>query len=151
MYERFRGLQHQSEQTIGRVRSPHRAARAAALQLHEQLFVQPRREHCYNLADGNFKAIWNLGYKWAGNAKHMYDLAVAQNQPNFQAIGLTLKVDNMSILTDMFGSIAYREALKGGEGINTSHFDSQQEVYTAMLEELELANTLYNASSNPYM
>ena len=23
----------------------------------------PRREHCYNLADGNFKAIWNLGYK----------------------------------------------------------------------------------------
>ena len=37
----------------------------------------PRREHCYNLADGNFKAIWNLGYKWAGNAKHMYDLAVA--------------------------------------------------------------------------
>lgn len=83
----------------------------------------PRREHCYNLADGNFKAIWNLGYKWAGNAKHMYDLAVAQNQPNFQAIGLTLKVYNMSILTDMFGSIAYREALKGGEGINTPHID----------------------------
>ena len=102
----------------------------------------PRREHCYNLADGNFKAIWNLGYKWAGNAKHMYDLAVAQNQPNFQAIGLTLKVYNMSILTDMFGSIAYREALKGGEGINTPHIDSQQEVYTAMLEELELANSL---------
>lgn len=95
----------------------------------------PRREHCYNLADGNFKAIWNLGYKWAGNAKHMYDLAVAQGQPNFQAIGLTLKVYNMSILTDMFGSIAYREALKGGEGINTPHIDSQQEVYTAMLEE----------------
>ena len=105
----------------------------------------PRREHCYNLADGNFKAIWNLGYKWAGNAKHMYDLAVAQNQPNFQAIGLTLKVYNMSILTDMFGSIAYREALKGGEGINTPHIDSQQEVYTAMLEELELANSLYLA------
>ena len=76
----------------------------------------------------------------------MYDLAVAQNQPNFQAIGLTLKVYNMSILTDMFGSIAYREALKGGEGINTPHIDSQQEVYTAMLEELELANSLYNAS-----
>ena len=76
----------------------------------------PRREHCYNLADGNFKAIWNLGYKWAGNAKHMYDLAVAQNQPNFQAIGLTLKVYNMSILTDMFGSIAYREALEGRRG-----------------------------------
>ena len=38
------------------------------------------------------------------------------------------------------------EALKGGEGINTPHIDSQQEVYTAMLEELELANSLYNAS-----
>lgn len=104
----------------------------------------PRREHCYNLADGNFKAIWNLGYKWANNAQHMYDLAVAQNQPNFQAIGLTLKVYNMSILTDMFGSIAYRDALKGSAGITTPHIDSQKEVYTAMLEELEQANSLYN-------
>ena len=163
MYERFRGLQHQSEQTIGRSVAPiallepliysstnsYSSYMLSIANEISQVTVAkstPRREHCYNLADGNFKAIWNLGYKWAGNAKHMYDLAVAQNQPNFQAIGLTLKVYNMSILTDMFGSIAYREALKGGEGINTPHIDSQQEVYTAMLEELELANSLYNAS-----
>ena len=64
----------------------------------------PRREHAYNLDNGNFQAIWNLGYRWANNADHMYQLATAQNQPNMQAIGLTLKVYHMSILTDMFGS-----------------------------------------------
>ncbi len=104
----------------------------------------PRREHAYNLGDGNFQAIWNLCYKWANNAQEMYNLAVAQNQPNMQALGLTLKVYHMSILTDMFGSIPYREALKVNDGITKPHVDSQKEVYAAMLSDLERANSLYN-------
>ncbi|MEG0806988.1 MAG: SusD/RagB family nutrient-binding outer membrane lipoprotein [Alistipes sp.] len=107
----------------------------------------PRQEHRYNLDNGNFEAIWNLGFKWAANANHMYELAVDQNQPNFQAIGLTLKVYNMAILTDMFGSIAYREALKGNQGIVRPHIDSQQEVYQAMMEDLERANGLYDVAT----
>lgn len=104
----------------------------------------PRREHAYNLADGNFQNIWDLCYKWANNAQEMYNLAVAQNQPNMQAMGLTLKVYHMSILTDMFGSIPYREALKVNDGITKPHVDSQKEVYEAMLADLERANSLYN-------
>ena len=106
----------------------------------------PRREHCYNLSNQNFQQIWNLCYKWAKNADHMYDLAVEQNQPNFQAIGLTLKVYYMSICTDMFGSVAYTEALKGDEGILKPRIDSQKEVYEAMMADLETANSLYNPS-----
>lgn len=106
----------------------------------------PRREHAYNLDNGNFGAIWNLCYKWANNADHMYQLATAQNVPNLQAIGLTLKVYHMSILTDMFGPVPYREALKANSGITKPHVDSQQEVYEAMLADLETANSLYNPS-----
>lgn len=106
----------------------------------------PRREHCYNLSNQNFQQIWNLCYKWAKNADHMYDLAVEQNQPNFQAIGLTLKVYYMSICTDMFGSVAYTEALKGDEGNLKPRIDSQKEVYEAMMADLETANSLYNPS-----
>ena len=106
----------------------------------------PRREHAYNLDNGNFQAIWNLGYRWANNADHMYQLATAQNQPNMQAIGLTLKVYHMSILTDMFGSVPYREALKANSGVTKPRVDSQQEVYEAMMADLERANALYNRS-----
>lgn len=104
----------------------------------------PRREHCYNLSNQNFQQIWNLCYKWAKNADHMYELAVDQNQPNFQAIGLTLKVYYMSICTDMFGSVAYTEGLRGDEGILKPHIDSQKEVYEAMMADLETANSLYD-------
>ena len=106
----------------------------------------PRREHCYNLSNQNFQQIWNLCYKWAKNADHMYELAVDQNQPNFQAIGLTLKVYYMSICTDMFGSVAYTEGLRGDEGILKPHIDSQKEVYEAMMADLETANSLYDPS-----
>ena len=104
----------------------------------------PRQEHCYNLGNGNFLNIWNLTFNWAGRAKHMYDLASEQNQPNYQAIGQTLKVYYLSICTDMFGSIAYSEALKGDEGIKRPKIESQRDVYLGMMNDLEEANALYN-------
>ncbi|WP_418423502.1 SusD/RagB family nutrient-binding outer membrane lipoprotein [Alistipes sp.] len=106
----------------------------------------PRREHCYNLADGNFANIWNLCYKWAANADHMRGLAIDQKQPNYEAIALTMKVYYLSICCDMFGSIAYTEALKGSEGIRQPHIDSQKEAYEAMIADLEQANSLYQPS-----
>lgn len=104
----------------------------------------PRQEHRYNIDNGNYLNIWNLCYDWAGNADHMRKLAVAQGQPNFIAIGLTLKVYHLSILSDMFGAVAYREALLADEGVRTPHIDSQKEVYEAMMADLETANSLYN-------
>lgn len=106
----------------------------------------PRREHCYNLADGNFANIWNLCYKWAANADHMEKLAVAQKQPNYEAIALTMKVYYLSICSDMFGSIPYTEALKGSEGIRQPHVDSQKEAFEAMIADLDRANGLYQPS-----
>ena len=106
----------------------------------------PRREHCYNLADGNFANIWNLCYKWAANADHMRGLAIDQKQPNYEAIALTMKVYYLSICCDMFGSIAYTEALKGSEGIRQPHIDTQKEAYEAMIADLEQANSLYQPS-----
>lgn len=101
----------------------------------------PRREHCYNLSNQNFQQIWNLCYKWAKNADHMYDLAVEQNQPNFQAIGLTLKVYYMSICTDMFGLGGLHRGAEGRRGHPQTRIDSQKEVYEAMWADLETANS----------
>ncbi|MFI3305406.1 MAG: SusD/RagB family nutrient-binding outer membrane lipoprotein [Rikenellaceae bacterium] len=106
----------------------------------------PRREHCYNLSDQDYTNIWDRCYLDATDSKHMYDLAVDQDDVNFQAIALTMKVYYLSIVTDMFGSIPYSEALLGSQGITQPIVESQQSVYTQMMAELELANSLYDTT-----
>lgn len=101
-----------------------------------------RLEHCYKL-ENQYNSVWNLCFLRANNAKHMYELAVDQGNSNCQAIALTLKVYYLSIATDLFGDIAYREALRGDEGITRPVIDSQKDVYEQMMAELETANSLY--------
>jgi hypothetical protein len=105
-----------------------------------------REEQAYNIANQDYEGRWNLFYRWANNSKHMAELAVAQNDPNYQAIGLIMKVYYLSQCTDLFGSIAYTEAMKGTEGIMKPRIESQQAVYTAMMADLELANSIIDAN-----
>ena len=55
----------------------------------------------------------------------------------------------MSNLTDCFGDVPYSEAFGNinGQKINKPKFDTQQQVYEKLFEQLEQANTLYNASA----
>ena len=48
--------------------------------------------------------------------------------------------------TDLFGSIPFSEAYKGRDtvAITQPRYDTQQEVYTRLLQDLELANSLYD-------
>ena len=41
-----------------------------------------RDEHRYNISNSNYSTIWNLGFNWAKNAKHMHDLAVNNGDVN---------------------------------------------------------------------
>lgn len=103
-----------------------------------------REEHRYNLANSNFVSVWNSGFRRATDAQHMYELAVAQGDVNYQAIALTMKVFYLYNNCDMFGPIPYTEALHGKDGIMKPRVDSQQEAYEAMMADLETANSLYN-------
>lgn len=103
-----------------------------------------REEHCYYLTNANFAHPWEDNFLHAANAKHMYDLAVAQNDPNYQAIALTIKVVFMQQLTDLYGGIPYDEALRGLDKVLQPKVQTQQEVYASMMADLELANSLYN-------
>lgn len=104
-----------------------------------------REEHRYKISDGNWKSVWNIYAKYASNCAHMYEQAELRDAVAVKAVAQTLKVLYMSNLTDMFGDIPYREAFQGrGEDSNTKPvFDSQEDVYRQMFEELEEANTLY--------
>ncbi len=61
---------------------------------------------------------------------------------NYEGIALVMRSWVFSLLTDTFGAIPYTDALKGSEGtpVYAPTYDSQEAVYAALLDDLELAN-----------
>ncbi|MEO1412576.1 MAG: SusD/RagB family nutrient-binding outer membrane lipoprotein [Bacteroidota bacterium] len=70
-------------------------------------------------------------------------LAEARNNPAaavYEGPALILKAYLSAALTDMYGDVPYREALRGGEGLVTAAYDSQESIYTepeGILDNLE--------------
>lgn len=109
-----------------------------------------RREHLYFFEDSrDWYGFWNHYATYGKNARHIYDLAVAQENEALMAIALTFKVLFFSNMTDVFGSVPYEEAFEGRElgGTLTPRFNTQKEVYEFMFSDLEAANEIY--ATNP--
>jgi hypothetical protein len=109
-----------------------------------------RREHLYFLEDSrDWYGFWNHYATYGKNIDHMYELAQEHGDPSLEAIALTFKVLFFSNMTDMFGSIPYEEAFSGRKlgGTLTPEFNTQQEVYELLFEDLEKANDIY--ATNP--
>jgi hypothetical protein len=58
---------------------------------------------------------------------------------NLGAVATILKVDIMQLITDCYGDVPYSEALQAADGVSTPVYDTQEQIYTAMLGELETA------------
>lgn len=89
---------------------------------------------------------WNAGYKWAKNTQEMLASAEREQSGNYQAIALTLRAWIYSNLTDTFGNIPFTEASQAEEGILQAKYDDQEYIYTQLLQDLALANNLYDPS-----
>ena len=76
----------------------------------------------------------------------MYEMAIKNEDENLQAVALTLKVYIAEVITALFGEVPYSEAFQWENGISHPKYDTQEEVYTQMINELNKANTLYNLS-----
>src|SRR5690606_9556193 len=63
---------------------------------------------------------------------------------NYEAIALTLNAWIYSLLTDCFGDVPMEEASRGDEKIFQPAFNTQKEVYTKILNDLETANGLFD-------
>lgn len=103
-------------------------------------------EHRYDIGDNAGSSTWNTYYRWLANIKEMNAAAVEAQDPNYEAIALTLNAWTYSLLTDSFGDVPMEEAARGDEGIFSPTFNTQQEVYTRILNDLERANSLFDPS-----
>ncbi len=100
----------------------------------------------YKLTDTAGDGAWSTYYKWIANAKAIYDNGVLAEDPNYQALGLTLQCWMYETLTESFGDIPMQEACKGDNQLYYPKFDSQMDVYRAIIDSLDRANTLYKPS-----
>ncbi len=102
--------------------------------------------HRYDVSENAGNSTWNTYYRWLANIKEMRAAAVAAEDVNYEAIALTLNAWTYSLLTDSFGDVPMEEAVRGDEGIFYPAFNTQQEVYTKILSDLETANSLFDDS-----
>lgn len=100
----------------------------------------------YDVRATESTTLWQNLYRWASNASHIVKLSREQEDSNMEAIGLTLKVYLCDVLTSYFGDIPYSEAFSWDEGVTRPVYDSQEKVYTCMIEELADANLKYDFS-----
>ncbi|HUH33224.1 MAG TPA: SusD/RagB family nutrient-binding outer membrane lipoprotein, partial [Daejeonella sp.] len=100
--------------------------------------------HQYDVSESAGNSTWNTYYKWIKNLKEMKTAADEVNDPNYQAIALTLNAWTYSLLSDGFGDVPMNEAASGDEGILRPAFDTQKDVYTKILNDLNTANSLFN-------
>ncbi|WP_369752527.1 SusD/RagB family nutrient-binding outer membrane lipoprotein [Flavobacterium sp. WC2409] len=94
-------------------------------------------------ADNRF---WGM-YKWLNDIYDIKKQAILLNNKNYEAISLVLETYTMSLITDSYGYAPYSEASKGEEGILKPKYDSQEEIYTQLLLNLDKANTLIDTKT----
>jgi hypothetical protein len=99
--------------------------------------------HRYDISESAGNGTWNTAYRYLRNIREMETAAVSYNQPVYQAVATTLKAYITGILTDSFGDVPFSEALQAENAITKPKFDTQEEIYTRLIQELEAANTIY--------
>jgi len=99
--------------------------------------------HRYDVSESEGNSTWNTYYRWLANIREMQQAADAVQDPNYQAIALTLNAWVYSLLTDCFGDVPMTEAVRGDELLFRPAFDMQKDIYTKILSDLEKANGLF--------
>ncbi|HSF52459.1 MAG TPA: SusD/RagB family nutrient-binding outer membrane lipoprotein, partial [Algoriphagus sp.] len=100
--------------------------------------------HRYDVTENTGNSTWNTYYRWLINIREMKQAAIDAKDPNYEAIALTLEAWVGSQLTDSFGDVPFTEASKGEQGVFQAKFDTQEQIYGLIFENLERANSLYD-------
>lgn len=85
---------------------------------------------------------WNVAFRSASLANEAIETTA--NRPelsNLSSIATIMKVLNAQYLTDTYGDIPYSQALQAKTNVTLPVYDKQQDVYKAMLADLDAAVT----------
>lgn len=100
--------------------------------------------HRYVVNPGS--GVWSNFYLYMNDIEDLYSMADALGENNYKAIALVYKSWAYSIVSDLYGDIPYTQATKATEGVYQAAFDRQSDIYPALLQNLEMANQLFDDS-----
>lgn len=101
--------------------------------------------HRYVVPTSESNSVWSRFYRNLTDIVDMERTAQERGHPNYEAIAKIFKSWAFSGLTDIFGPVPYHEAIGGDvDGNLRPSFDTQEEVYRNILQELEEANALFD-------
>ena len=98
--------------------------------------------HRYVINPGT--GVWNSFYTLLADVNVVISNAERLKENNYKAIGLIYKCWAYSILTDIYGDIPYSDAMKAADGNVQPKFDTQKDIYTQILKDLDEANNLFD-------
>ncbi len=91
---------------------------------------------------GTYESTWNLFYQNLRDANNLQALGESINNPAYQGAAITLRSWILANLTEMYGDVPYSQALRGKEDEFKPAYDSQKDIYTNILQDLEQAASL---------
>ena len=90
--------------------------------------------------------MWRSMYTTMTYAVDAMRLAKNDENDNLYAAALTFKAYNAQKTTDMWGAVPYSEAFQLEKGLLYPKYDTQEEIYNAILAELKTAADLFDVS-----
>ncbi|GAB3895721.1 SusD/RagB family nutrient-binding outer membrane lipoprotein [Spirosoma agri] len=80
--------------------------------------------------------------------QRIYKMGAESSNPNYQAVAVIMRSWVFSLLTDIYGDIPYKDAIKGIEGTLQPKYDAQKDVYAGLVAELKAANDMIVLNDN---
>lgn len=95
---------------------------------------------------------WRGYYGILRNIYEFYNKAVDGEYEFHQGVALIMKAYTFGYITDLWGDAPYTDAIKAedGPGYFKPAYDAQKDIYLAILDDLETANTLLSKGSSAY-
>lgn len=100
---------------------------------------------------------WFRVYNVLTDLDELVRIASDEGSNDYTGIGHILFATNLGLATDLWGSIPYSEALKGGENL-TPTYDSQETIYSAIqqrldtgIEELQKGKSTFSPRGDDYV
>jgi len=115
---------------------------AAYASRHLTYYERPSESINYNWNRGSFD-----GYNGLRQLIKLQPL-VTDNK-NFQGLIHLFRAIYFARMTETFGDIPYKDALRAEEGSYAPIYDTQEDIYEGLLQELEQANALLDAANGP--
>ncbi|MBE9586813.1 SusD/RagB family nutrient-binding outer membrane lipoprotein [Mucilaginibacter sp. JRF] len=96
---------------------------------------------------GYYNRTWNRGYQALTLVDEMKNLVAGNaDLSNLDACGTILRVLFIQRVTDLYGDVPYSQEGQAKNGIFTPVFDQQEDIYAAMLSQLETATAALDAT-----